>query len=101
MVDRRSPEAGEILWMAVEDAERGQGVGSMLIDNLASQLADGGVRVIEVKTLDRSADYEPYVATRAFWEGRGFIQIDTIDPFPDWPPGNPAAICVAALSASR
>ena len=47
--------------------------------------------MIEVKTLDRSADYQPYVATRAFREGRGFIQIDTIDPFPDWPPGNSAA----------
>ena len=57
--------------------------------------------MLEVKTLDRSADYQPYVVTRAFCEGRGFIQIDTIDPFPDRPPGNPAAICVAALSASR
>ena len=87
--------------MAVDDAERGQGVGSVLLDHLVSDLADRGTRVIEVKTLDRSADYQPYVATRAFWEGRGFIQIDTIDPLPGWPPGNPAAICVAALSASR
>jgi GNAT superfamily N-acetyltransferase len=101
VVDRRSADAAEILWMAVEDAERGRGVGSVLIDELMSELAGGGVRVVEVKTLDRSAEYEPYVATRAFWEARGFIQIDTIDPFPDWPPGNPAAICVATLGASR
>ena len=101
VVDRRSTGAAEILWMAVDDAERGQGVGSVLLDHLVSDLADRGTRVIEVKTLDRSADYQPYVATRAFWEGRGFIQIDTIDPLPGWPPGNPAAICVAALSASR
>jgi GNAT superfamily N-acetyltransferase len=101
VVDRRSIGAAEILWIAVEDAERGQGVGTVLLDHLVSELADRGVGVIEVKTLDRSADYQPYVATRAFWEGRGFIQIDTIDPLPGWPPGNPAAICVAALSPSR
>jgi hypothetical protein len=53
--------------------------------------------VVEVKTLDRSAGNEPYQATRAFWEGRGFVQVDTIDPLPGWPPGNPAAIYVAAL----
>lgn len=66
-----------------------------------SELADAGVRVVEVKTLDESADYEPYIATRAFWAAHGFLQIDTIDPLPDWPPGNPAAICVAALAVSR
>jgi hypothetical protein len=51
----------------------------------------------ELKTLDSSVDYEPYQATRAFWERMGFIQIDTIDPLPGWNPGDPAAIYVAAL----
>ena len=100
-VARRSTRAAEILWIAVDDAERGHGVGSALLDHLVTELADRGVEVIEVKTLDRSADYEPYVATRAFWERHGFIQIDTIDPLPGWQPRNPAAICVAALKPSR
>jgi len=56
-----------------------------------------GVRFVEVKTLDESADYEPYVATRAFWETCGFVQIDCIDPLPGWSPGNPSAIYVAAV----
>ena len=60
-----------------------------------------GVEVVEVKTLDASAEYEPYVATRAFWEARGFVQVDCIDPLPDWQPGNPAAIYVAALTSER
>ncbi len=101
VADRRSTLAAEILWIAVEEAERGHGVGSALIDYLVSELSDGGVAVIEVKTLDESADYQPYVATRAFWKRHGFIQIDTIDPLPGWEPGNPAAICVAALKPSR
>jgi hypothetical protein len=71
---RRSPGAAEILWIAVGPAWRG---------------------------LDRSADYRPYEATRAFWERRGFVQVDTIDPLPGWEPGNPAAIYVAALRPTR
>jgi ribosomal protein S18 acetylase RimI-like enzyme len=100
VVDRRSAAAAEILWIAVDDAERDQGVGSALLDHLVAELATDGVRMLEVKTLDQSDDYQPYVATRAFWERRGFIQIDTIDPLPGWPPGNPAAIYVAALTES-
>jgi hypothetical protein len=39
-----------------------------------------------------AAGYPPYVATRAFWERSGFVQVDTIDPLPGWQPGSPAAI---------
>jgi hypothetical protein len=56
---------------------------------------------VEAKTLDRSSGYRPYEATRAFWERNGFIHVDTIDPLPGWPPGNPAAIYVAALRPTR
>ena len=42
--------------------------------------------------------YEPYIATRAFWEGKGFVQIDCIDPLPGWQPGNPSAIYVLPLA---
>ena len=89
VVARRSSRAAEILWIAVDGAERGRGVGSALVDQLVTELGDGGVGVIEVKTLDQSADYEPYVATRAFWERHGFIQIDTIDPLPAGSPATP------------
>jgi len=60
-----------------------------------------GVQIVEVKTLDPSAGYAPYDATRAFWLARGFIQLDTIDPLPGWPPGNPAAILAVALAPTR
>jgi hypothetical protein len=33
-------------------------------------LSADGVQGVEVKTLDRSADYAPYDATRAFWIAR-------------------------------
>lgn len=39
---------------------------------VAESTARRGVAVVEVKTLDASAGYEPYEATRAFWQSRGF-----------------------------
>jgi GNAT superfamily N-acetyltransferase len=101
VVARRSPGGAEILWMAVDSARRGHGLGTVLLQRMLGGLAADGVSVVEVKTLDRSADYQPYEATRAFWERRGFVHVDTIDPLPGWPPGNPAAIYVAALRPTR
>jgi hypothetical protein len=65
------------------------------------QLRSDGAQLVEVKTLDPSADYAPYAATRAFWLARGFVQLDTINPLPGWQPGNPAAILAAALAPTR
>jgi hypothetical protein len=53
--------------------------------------------MVEVKTLDASSGYEPYVATRTFWEHRGFVQIDCIDPLPGWDSGNPSAIYARSI----
>ena len=98
MVERRSPEVADILWAAVDAGRRGAGLGTKLVDDVLATLLDDGVRLVEVKTLDESANYQPYEATRVFWEGRGFLKIDVIDPFPGWQPGNPCAIYVRALS---
>jgi ribosomal protein S18 acetylase RimI-like enzyme len=101
VVERRGPRAAEILWIAVEPARRNGGLGSRLLEEALAELRDDGVVVVEVKTLDRSADYEPYVATQAFYERNGFVQIDCIEDLPGFGPENPAAILVAALEATR
>jgi ribosomal protein S18 acetylase RimI-like enzyme len=101
IVDRRSSQAAEILWIAVEPARRGAGYGTRLLTHMFGELRDQGVVLVEVKTLDRSADYAPYEATNAFYERNGFVQVDCIDEFPEWEPGNPAAIYVAALETTR
>ena len=98
---RKSPGGVEILWIAVEAARRGQGHGTRLLGHVLGDLAAAGVSVVEAKTLDASSGYQPYEATRAFWERNGFVQVDTIDPLPGWQPGNPAAIYVAALRPTR
>jgi GNAT superfamily N-acetyltransferase len=101
VVARRSPGGAEILWMAVDPARRGHGLGTVLLQRMLGDLAGDGVSVVEVKTLNGSAGYQPYEATRAFWERRGFVYVDTIDPLPGWQPGNPAAIYIAALRPTR
>lgn len=98
LVDRRYPTAAEITFAAVLPDEQGSGVGTELVDTALATLAEEGVAIVEVKTLDASAGYEPYVATRAFWEHRGFRQVDCIDPLPGWQPGNPAAIYIASIA---
>jgi GNAT superfamily N-acetyltransferase len=98
---RKRPGAAEILWLAIRAGQRGLGHGTVLLDRVLSELAGEGVSIVEVKTFDRSAGYPPYEATRAFWERRGFVQVDTIDPLPGWQPGNPAAIYIAALRPTR
>ena len=98
---RKSAAGAEILWIAVDAGRRGRGYGTTLLGHVLDHMATSGISVVEAKTLDRSSGYRPYEATRAFWERNGFIHVDTIDPLPDWPPGNPAAIYVAALRPTR
>lgn len=86
--------------MAIDPAWRGRGHGTFLLNRVLDDLAADGVSVVEANTLDGSAGYRPCEATRAFWERRGFDQVDTIDPLPGWQPGNPAAIHVAALRST-
>jgi ribosomal protein S18 acetylase RimI-like enzyme len=100
LVEGRFPTAAEITFAAVRPERRGSGIGTRLVTRALAELRADGVALVEVKTLDASARYEPYRATRRFWERRGFRQVDRIDPLPGWQPGNPSAIYVAALRAT-
>ena len=101
IVERRGMRAAEILWAAVAADRVGTGIGTRLVNHVLDELSADGVQIVEVKTLDPSAEYAPYNSTRAFWLARGFIQFDSIDPLPGWPPGNPAAILAVALAPTR
>ena len=98
LAPRRFTAGAEITLAGVVPSHHGQGVGKALVYECLTTLAALGVTMVEVKTLDASAGYEPYVATRGFWEGRGFVQVDCIDPLRGWEPGNPAAIYVRSIA---
>jgi GNAT superfamily N-acetyltransferase len=97
LAPRRFTASAEITFAAVVPSRRGKGVGTALVERCLADLAAEGVSMVEVKTLDATSGYEPYVATRAFWEHRGFVQIDCIDPLPGWDPGNPSAIYARSI----
>lgn len=83
---------------AVAASAGGRGIGAWLLARVLDGLRKESVSLVVVTTLDESAGYEPYAATRRFWERHNFRQIDRIDPYPGWDaPGNPAAIYVLAL----
>src|SRR5688572_22589959 len=73
LLQPRYPQSAEIYYAGVVPAHQRNGVGRNLVTEL---LAHTSCSVVEVKTLDASSNYEPYIATRAFWEAMGFIQID-------------------------
>ena len=85
-------EECEILWMAVRVDHRGKGLGSDLLLHLEEILKDRGIGSIMVKTLDDSAEYDPYLMTTRFYRDRGFEKIDFIEEIPEWGPGNPCVV---------
>jgi GNAT superfamily N-acetyltransferase len=93
----KSSQSAEISWMAVKLERQHQRVGSLLIDYIADDLRVEGIKLLEVKTLAADAEYAPYGITRRFYEKNSFIHLETIEPYPEWEPGNPCAIYVRAL----
>jgi len=55
----RYAATAEITYAAVRAERRGAGVGTRLVRRALADLADDGVALVEVKTLDASAGYEP------------------------------------------
>jgi N-acetylglutamate synthase-like GNAT family acetyltransferase len=80
----------EIKHLAVSRSHQHAGIGTNLISYIEKSCPDK--TNIEVKTLDESADYEPYMSTRSFYEKNGFKKAEVIDPHPGWGPGNPCAV---------
>jgi GNAT superfamily N-acetyltransferase len=87
----------EILWLAVVTDRQGQGHGTALIEALAVQAMRGSIALLEVKTLAATVESPRYARTRQFYERRGFMLLDVIDPYPGWGPGNPCALYVRIL----
>jgi GNAT superfamily N-acetyltransferase len=96
-VERKGAGVAEILWMAVSSERRRMGIGTRLLSAIEDELRVEGSKLLEVKTLAAEARYAPYDDTRRFYEGSGFLPVETMDPYPGWEPGNPCAIYVKPL----
>jgi len=63
------------------------GIGRNLIKAAEQFCIDNGYLFLTVKTLDSSAEYEPYERTRAFYAGMRFIPLEVFTSF--WNEENP------------
>jgi len=64
-----------------------QGVGHAMLTAVESYCRERGYKFITVKTLDSSAEYEPYERTRAFYRKNGFYPLEVFPLF--WNEENP------------
>ena len=76
-----------------------QGVGRRLLAAAESYCIDNGYQVLTVKTLDSSAEYEPYERTRAFYQKMGFIPLEVFTTF--WNEENPCLFLAKWLDRER
>ncbi len=97
VVAEKYAQVAEILWLAVKRELQHKGYGSALIEHASIVLKKKGIRLLEVKTLAPQAGYQPYEATRRFYDKNGFMLTEVIDPYPGWEPGNPRALYVKIL----
>lgn len=72
-----------------------QGIGQELLKAAESYCREQGFIFLSVKTLDESADYEPYDKTRAFYYKNGFIPLEVIKHY--WNEDNPCLYMVKHL----
>ena len=84
--------AAEITWLGVHPEHHRKGIASALFAALSERLRAEGVRTLTARTLSERVDYAPYRITRAWYEKHGFILVMTIDPYPEWGPGNICAV---------
>jgi len=77
----------DIFNLGVLESYHRQGIGRLLIETAEQFCVDCGYLYLTVKTLDSSAEYEPYERTRAFYSKMGFIPLEVFKTF--WNEENP------------
>jgi GNAT superfamily N-acetyltransferase len=100
VVRRHNPFAAEIDLLAVRRDRHREGIGRLLVEQVAGALSADGVKLLQVKTFGPSGESAEYERTRAFYEAVGFIPLEELREL--WGPENPCLILVMPLvSAPR
>jgi ribosomal protein S18 acetylase RimI-like enzyme len=98
VVRRHNPLAAEIELLAVQRDRHRQGIGRLLVEQVAGALSADGVKLLQVKTFGPSGESAEYERTRAFYEAVGFIPLEELQQI--WGPQNPCLILVRPLDAA-
>ena len=75
-----------------------QGIGKKLFAAVEEYLLRAGCKYLFVKTLDETANYEPYEQTRRFYKSIGFDPLVTLREM--WDKNNPCLIMIKVLQNS-
>jgi len=91
--------AVEIFNVGVLEQYHRQGIGRHLLKAAERYCADNGFLYLTVKTLDASAEYEPYERTRLFYKKMGFIPLEVFKAL--WNEENPCLFLVKRLQEQQ
>lgn len=94
LVRRHFPQAAELHLIAVDPSVRGQGIGRLLVERIATGLAADGCVLLSVHTVGPSYDSPHYAQTREFYYRVGFTPLEEHDGL-DW--AGPTLILVRPL----
>ncbi len=72
------------------------GIGHRLMMACVQYCVENDYKFLTVKTLDESAVYEPYNATRAFYKKEGFYPLEVFTTF--WDEENPCLFMIKVIS---
>lgn len=89
----------EIYVLGVLKEYHRSGIGHSLIENCIQYCQENNYKFLTVKTLDSSAEYEPYNGTRAFYKKEGFIPLEVFTTF--WDEDNPCLFMVKVISETE
>jgi GNAT superfamily N-acetyltransferase len=86
----------DIFNLGILESYHRQGIGRLLIETVEQYCINSGYVFLTVKTLDSSAEYEPYERTRAFYKRMGFIPLEMFTTF--WNEENPCLFMAKYLN---
>ena len=85
----------DIYNLGVSEDLHGNGIGTALVNAAEKFSRENKFIFLTVKTLDGSADYEPYEKTRAFYKKMGFAPLEVFTTL--WDEENPCLFLAKCL----
>jgi len=86
---------GDVHSIGVLEEYHRHGIGAQLLAMAEEYLRERNYRYLTVKTLDASADYEPYERTRKFYFKQGFVPLEVFTHY--WDEDNPCLFLVKGI----
>ena len=94
-IKRHNQYTAEIYNLGILREYHRSGIGHRLIEECVAYCKEQGYLFLTVKTLDESAEYEPYNGTRAFYRKEGFCPLEVFTCV--WDEENPCLFLVKVL----